>query len=80
MAKNAAEFDKILLNAIDEALNSLGESVKHSIYFHIESKFYVPRNRIPENLEEFQGALEKNLRYRCAVYRDFNHEKPAFKS
>ncbi|MEM2081455.1 MAG: hypothetical protein QXP44_04680 [Candidatus Bathyarchaeia archaeon] len=59
MAKNSAEFDEILLNAIDEALNSLGESVKHSIYFHIESKFYVPRNRIPENLEEFQGALEK---------------------
>src|SRR3989304_2727383 len=53
------DFDKLLLNAIDEALNSLGESVKQSIYFHIENKFCVARNDIPENLEEFQGGLEK---------------------
>jgi hypothetical protein len=53
------EFDKLLVSAIDEALNSLGESVKQSIYFHIENKFKVPRNKIPENLEEFQGGLEK---------------------
>jgi hypothetical protein len=52
-------FDKILLRAIDGALSSLGESVKKSIYFHIENKFNVPRNEIPENLKEFQGGLEK---------------------
>jgi len=54
-----SEFDKLLVNAIDEALNSLGESVKQSIYFHIENKFNVARNEIPENLEDFQGGLEK---------------------
>ena len=59
MATKAREFDKILLIAIDEALNSLGESVKQSIYFHIEKKFSVARNEIPENLVEFQGGLEK---------------------
>jgi hypothetical protein len=53
------EFDKLLVNAIDDALNSLGESVKQSIYFHIENKFKVPRDKIPENLAEFQGGLEK---------------------
>jgi hypothetical protein len=53
------DFDKILVSAIDEALNSLGESVKKSIYFHIEYNFKVPRDRIPENLVEFQGGLEK---------------------
>jgi hypothetical protein len=52
-------FDKLLLSAIDEALNSLGESVKQSIYFHIENKFSVSRNDIPRNLSEFQGGLEK---------------------
>jgi hypothetical protein len=52
-------FDELLLSAIDEALLSLGESVKQSIYFHIENKFSVSRNEIPENLEEFQGGLEK---------------------
>ena len=53
------EFDKLLVSAIDEALTSLGESVKQSIYFHIENKFNVARNDIPENLEDFQGGLEK---------------------
>jgi hypothetical protein len=52
-------FDELLLIAIDEALTSLGESVKQSIYFHIENKFSVARNEIPENLQEFQGGLEK---------------------
>jgi hypothetical protein len=46
------------MEAIDEALSSLGESVKQSIYFHIEKKF-VARNEIPENIKEFQGGLEK---------------------
>jgi hypothetical protein len=54
-----SKFDKLLVSAIDEALNSLGESVKHSIYFHIENNFKVPRDKIPENLAEFQGGLEK---------------------
>jgi hypothetical protein len=52
-------FDELLLTAIDEALTSLGESAKQSIYFHIENKFSVARNEIPENLQEFQGGLEK---------------------
>jgi hypothetical protein len=53
------DFDKLLLNAIDEALNSLGESVKQSIYFHIANKYCIARNDIPESLQDFQGGLEK---------------------
>jgi poly(A) polymerase Pap1 len=52
------EFDKLLVSAIDEALNSLGESVKKSTYFHIENNFKLARDEIPENLFEFQGGLE----------------------
>jgi poly(A) polymerase Pap1 len=52
------EFDKLLVSAIDEALNSLGESVKQSTYFHIENNFKLARDEIPENLFEFQGGLE----------------------
>ncbi len=59
LATKSQEFDKLLLSAIDEALSSLGESVKQSIYFHIEKKFSVTRNEIPENLAEFQRGLEK---------------------
>jgi hypothetical protein len=59
LTTKSQEFDKFLLSAIDEALNSLGESVKQSIYFHIENKFCVTRTEIPDNLVEFQGGLEK---------------------
>ena len=58
MAKRSA-FATLLVDAIDETLNSLGESVNQSIYFHIENEFKVARKDIPENLEEFQEGLEK---------------------
>ena len=58
LAKRSA-FANLLVDAIDETLNSLGESVKQSTYFHIENKFKVARKDIPENIEEFQDGLEK---------------------
>lgn len=58
MPTKSRNFDKILLDAIDEALSSFGASVKQSIYFHIENKF-VARNDIPEHVKEFQGGLER---------------------
>ena len=57
MAKTG-EFNKLLASAIDEALNSLGESVRQSTYFHIENDFKLAKDEIPENLFEFQGGLE----------------------
>jgi hypothetical protein len=57
--KKSTFFDMFLLHAIDEALNSLGKSVRQSIYFHIKNKFSINRNEIPENLEKFQEGLEK---------------------
>ena len=52
-------FDKLLLQAIDETLNSLGTSVGQSIYYHIENKISVDRSEIPQRLGEFQEGLEK---------------------
>jgi hypothetical protein len=56
--KKTRSFDELLLEAIDEALSSLGESVKQAIYFHIQNKF-VARNDIPTRIQDFQGGLEK---------------------
>jgi len=53
------DFDSLLLTAIDEALLSLGESVRTSIYYHLERNFKVTQNAIPANLPQFQTALEK---------------------
>jgi hypothetical protein len=59
MAARNKDFDKLLLTSIDEALLTLGESAKQSTYFHIERTFEVTREEIPQNLEDFQKALEK---------------------
>jgi hypothetical protein len=53
------EFDELLQTAIDNALQSLGESVKKSIYFHLEEKFNLKRSQIPGRLKKFQEALEQ---------------------
>src|SRR3990170_2146435 len=55
----SGEFNRLLQNAIDDALNSFGKSVEQSIYFHLENKFNVPRKEIPKNLKAFQAGLEK---------------------
>ncbi len=59
MTTKSKDFDRLLLTSIDDALLSLGESARQSIYFHIENTFSVPRNQIPKNLPDFQMALEK---------------------
>jgi hypothetical protein len=53
------KFDKLLQSAVDDALATLGESVKQAIYFHIEKQFNVPKNNVSEALEDFQLGLEK---------------------
>jgi hypothetical protein len=59
LTTNSVSFDKILLRAIDEVLDSMGESVRQSTYFHIENKFSITRNEIPENLQQFQGGINE---------------------
>ena len=61
MAKQSPtkSFQQILLEAIDEALASLGENVKTSIYFHLEDSFNVKRQDIPQKTDDFSDALER---------------------
>jgi hypothetical protein len=59
LTTKTASFDTLLLRSIDEALNSLGESVSQSIYFHIEDKFGIIKDEIPVKLQEFQEGLKE---------------------
>jgi hypothetical protein len=59
LAKKRKTFEKLLNEAIDEALTSLGESVKYAIYFHLENKFKIAKKDIPYRLEDFADGLEK---------------------
>jgi nucleoside-diphosphate-sugar epimerase len=52
-------FEKLLLEAVDEGLSSLGDSTKYAIYFHLEETFNINKRDIPHKIEEFADALEK---------------------
>jgi len=52
-------FRKLLLEAVDEALSSLGDSVKQAIYFHLERRFNIKKQEIPDRIEEFTNAIEE---------------------
>ena len=53
------KFEEVLQDSVDEAFSSLGESVKKSIYFHLENSFLIPRQDIPCRVEDFSDALER---------------------
>ncbi len=53
------DFDKLLLEAVDEGLSSLGESSKQAIYFHLEERFNVKKQEIPHKIEAFTDGIEK---------------------
>ena len=52
-------FEKLLMEAVDDGLSSLGDSAKHAIYFHLEKTFNINRRDIPSKIEEFADAIEK---------------------
>jgi hypothetical protein len=59
LTKEKANFSELLLEAIDEALSSLGESQKTAIYYHLKKEFNIKRLEIPERVEDFSRALER---------------------
>ena len=52
-------FEEVLLEAVDEALSSLGDSSKRAVYYHLEKDFDISRQDIPNKIEEFASALEE---------------------
>jgi hypothetical protein len=59
MAAKTEDFDLLLLSSIDEALLSLGEKARKSIYDYVEKNYHFSKSEIPQNLGTFQQALEK---------------------
>ncbi|MEM2094859.1 MAG: hypothetical protein QXI32_06145 [Candidatus Bathyarchaeia archaeon] len=60
-------FDRLVSNAIDEALNVLGQSSKQILYTWLERDKGIVREEIPQRLEEFTSFLEKNFGYGAAI-------------
>jgi hypothetical protein len=53
------DFDKLLLEAVDEGLGTLGDSSRKAIYYHLEISFKVKREEIPRRIKTFAAAIEK---------------------
>jgi len=51
------DFDKTLLEAVDHALLAFGESPRKAIYYHLDKRFKLQREDIPEDTEKFSQAL-----------------------
>jgi|GEM_PF-1890533 len=64
MAKNFAHgnnFERLLLDAIDESLNALGETVKATVLFLLRKNFNLQRREMPHNPRRFELAFRKIL-------------------
>ena len=55
------DFERLLLEAIDGALCTLGESPKQAIYFHLDKSFNIKKQEIPNNLKGFEEAIQKTF-------------------
>jgi len=57
--KDRAEFDAVLLEAIDETLSSLGEPVKNTVYQHLRNDFGIEKKSIPSQINKFWDILHR---------------------
>jgi len=57
--KRERKFSIILLKAIDEAFLTLGENARTAVYCHLESKFAISRQDIPDRIGDFSDTLEQ---------------------
>ncbi len=53
------DFRKLLAEAVEESLSSLGESPKQAILFHLENTFKIKKQEIPDKLHLFDQAIRK---------------------
>ena len=59
MGEKEKDFEKLFIEAVDEGLQTLGESGKHMIFFHLEKSYSIKRHEIPQKPEAFAKGLEK---------------------
>jgi hypothetical protein len=60
-----AEFNKCLLEAVDEGLRVLGDIAREALYIHLKRECQISREEIPEKLEAFHKALDDIMGAAC---------------
>jgi hypothetical protein len=53
------KFDEYLIEAIDNALTSLGAPVKNTVYLQLEVSFNMTKNEIPKQIDEFVDIIHR---------------------
>ena len=53
------DFEKLFIEAVDEGLETLGESGKQMIFFHLYKSYSIKKHEIPKKPEAFAKGLEK---------------------
>jgi len=53
------DLDETIMEAVDETLESFGDSVRKVIYFQLQNNYNVPKQEIPTRIEEFAAAIEE---------------------
>lgn len=53
------DFERLLFEAVDEGLSSLGDSSKHAIYYYLKKNFNIEKKEIPYKIDVFATAIEK---------------------
>jgi hypothetical protein len=51
--------DQLIIEVIEKALSSLGESPKKAVWYCLEKNFKVYRADLPRNIVDFEEALQK---------------------
>jgi len=52
------KFDSAVRISLDEGLGTFGESVRQTIYYHVEKRYQVKPESVPERIETFHEALK----------------------
>jgi len=70
--------EKIVLQVIERGFDALGESPKQATWFCLKEKFGFNRKKVPENIEDFQEALQKifglGYDFLDELFRQYLHE------
>ncbi len=53
------DIEQFLMEAVDEALSSLGNSPKQAIFYYLDENFNVKKEEIASKTQPFVNALEK---------------------
>jgi len=53
------DFNRFLLEAVDDGLSPLGSIAKQAVYVHLKRRFNINKEDIPNRIDEFATAIEE---------------------